>query len=126
MSYLPPRDRDAWFTVRGFVYQVQQTIDRWLALEPSECLELERGEDIDIVSNWTLGDDSSSRLLEQIKHRDGAITLNSPEARAAIANFVDHRNHNPGMRLCFRYVTTASVGRRLGKPKGLPMAQSRF
>ncbi|MEI9935823.1 MAG: hypothetical protein WDO69_01235 [Pseudomonadota bacterium] len=92
------------------MYQVQLTIDRWLRLAPDECLELERGEDIDVVSRWTASDDSADRLVEQIKHRDGSLTLNSAEARSAIANFIEHRKDNPSLCLKFRYVTTASVG----------------
>ncbi len=111
MSFRPARERDAWFTIRGFVYQVELTIDRWLDLEPTEALELERGEDIDIVANWTISGDSAERLLEQVKHRDASITLNSSEARSALANFIEHRNHNPEVKIRFRFVTTAPVGR---------------
>ena len=41
-------ERDAWATIRGYVYQVDLTIQRWLELEPGFELELERGEDVDI------------------------------------------------------------------------------
>jgi hypothetical protein len=34
------RDRDAWPTIRGFVYQVDLTIQRWLSLSDNEYLEL--------------------------------------------------------------------------------------
>lgn len=44
------RDRDARAAVRGFVYQVDLTIDRWLHLQADQVLELERGEDIDLVT----------------------------------------------------------------------------
>jgi len=45
-SFQLVRDRDAWATIRGYVYQVDVTIDRWLDLQPGQELELERGEDI--------------------------------------------------------------------------------
>jgi hypothetical protein len=48
--YTPPRDRDAYATIRGYVYQVDLSLLRWLDLEDGQQLELERGEDIDLVS----------------------------------------------------------------------------
>lgn len=47
--FQPPRDRDAWATIRGYLYQIDCTIDRWLHLGTQQCLELVRGEDIDFV-----------------------------------------------------------------------------
>lgn len=110
MAYDPPRERDAWFAIRGFVYQVQLTIERWLQLGPDERLELERGEDIDIVAGWAGSDESMKRLLEQVKHRDSNLTLNSSAARAALANFVEHVSANAGQPLTFRFVTNAAAG----------------
>ena len=49
-SFEPPRDRTADAAIRGYVYQIDRTIERWLKLEPGQILELERGEDIDIVT----------------------------------------------------------------------------
>ena len=43
-------NRDAWSTIRGFVYQVDLTILRWLHLKDNEILELEKGEDIDVIT----------------------------------------------------------------------------
>jgi tetratricopeptide (TPR) repeat protein len=100
------RDRDAWATIRGFVYQVELTIDRWLRLDAEHDLELEAGEDIDIVAQaWNAGDDGPERILEQVKHREVSITLRSPEALAAIASFAEHRAENTGRKLQFRFVT---------------------
>lgn len=96
----------------GFICQVNTTIARWLALKDGEILELERGEDIDVV----YGDVSEEgmnvdRVLEQIKRRTTkALTLKSPEAIEAIAHFAEHRRANPSLRLQFRYITTAPVG----------------
>ena len=44
------KNRDAWSTIRGFVYQVDNTILRWIDLQKNEILELEKGEDVDIVT----------------------------------------------------------------------------
>jgi hypothetical protein len=91
MTFTPSRARDAWFVVRGYVYQIEVTIVRWLALGPNEELELERGEDIDTISAWCATGGDEVRLLEQVKHLDGSVTLNSPTVRATLANFVEGR-----------------------------------
>jgi hypothetical protein len=86
-------------------------------------IELERGEDIDIVQKALLSsDDEQSRLLEQIKRRDQNLTLRSPQAIEALASFYEHLLHNPGLNLTFRYVTNAAVGteRLSPMPERLP------
>ena len=75
-AFKPPRDRDAWAAILGFVYQVDLTIRRWLDLASDETLELECGEDIDLVSASSgFGDEEKERWLEQVKHRQKPITL---------------------------------------------------
>lgn len=74
-------------------------------------MELERGEDVDIVrAEFEDGIINADRVLEQTKRRtSGGLTLNSPEALEAITNFAEHRKLNPNLRLLFRYITTAPV-----------------
>ena len=112
------RDRDAWATIRGYVYQVDVTIDHWLDLQPGQVLELEQGEDIDVVSEaiQATDHDTRQRLLEQVKHRESSLTLRSPEAIAALVNFFEHRLANPGETLRFRFVTNASSGHERHSP----------
>jgi hypothetical protein len=115
----PPSTRDAWNTIRGYVYQVDLTIQRWLDLQPGQILELERGEDIDIVDlvshSPTATPEERSRLSEQVKHRDNSsITLRASQAVTAIAHFVENRRINPDLR--FLYTTNASVGREQKSP----------
>jgi len=105
------RDRDAWPIFRGYVYQVDLTIERWLALAADEMLELERGEDIDLVAGALRANDEAarSRLLNQVKCREARLSLRSPEALEAVANFVEHRTANPQARLRFCFTTNATV-----------------
>jgi tetratricopeptide (TPR) repeat protein len=111
-AFNPPRDRDAWAAIRGFVYQVDLTIRRWLNLAADEILELERGEDIDLVSSSFLaGAEESARQLEQVKHREQPITLLSPAAIFAIACALEHRSANLHAKLRFRFTTNARVGK---------------
>jgi tetratricopeptide (TPR) repeat protein len=110
--FIAPRERDAWATIRGYVYQVDLTIARWLDVEPGDLLELERGEDIDLLSRaiTAQNEEEQRRLLEQVKHREHAVTLRTPAAIAALANFFAHRTANPNVPLFFRYTTNARVG----------------
>src|SRR5438270_225786 len=111
------RDRDAWSVIRGFVYQVELTIDRWLSLQLNQVLELERGEDIDTIQRaMTSAEEEQARLLEQIKVRETSLTLRSDAARAALASFFEHYQANKDLNLCFRYVTNARIGTERDSP----------
>lgn len=108
-----PRDRDAYAVIRGYVFQIDETVDTWLDLNAGELLELERGEDIDLVSRL-IGErsraDVESRLLQQVKHRENNITLRTPAAIEAMVNFWDHRRLNPSVHLRFKFLTNAAAG----------------
>src|SRR5262245_9365084 len=103
------RDRDAQAAIRGFVYQVDLTLLRWLKLDEADLLLPERAEDIDIVAQWMNGGDE--QLLEQVKNLSGNITLNTAAVRGALAGFHEHRAANPGTPLKFRFSTNATVVR---------------
>ena len=96
-EYFPLPNRDASPTIRGFAYQVDVTIARWLTLQPEQSLELEYGEDIDLVSHvLTSTGEIQKRWLEQVKrHETLALTLRTPEILTAIAHFCAHRANNP-------------------------------
>jgi hypothetical protein len=110
--YVLPRDRDAYSTIRGFVYQVDLTIRRWMDLGDDQHLELERGEDIDLVNRAITATtvEETGRLLEQVKHREQNVTLRNPAALEALANAVEHLSTNTGLDLRFCYTTNAWVG----------------
>ena len=119
-------NRDAWAAIRGFVYQVDQTLLRWIQLGEKQRLELERGEDIDVVeiekAFLTTEESEQKRILEQIKHRQSGISLASPVAREAIANFSEHLHRNTdGFELEFRFITNAKIApERPPLPSGVP------
>ncbi|WP_340397442.1 hypothetical protein NST50_29665 [Paenibacillus sp. FSL E2-0202] len=108
-EFMLKRDRDAWATIRGYVYQVDLSIKQWIALEDKQVLELERGEDIDVVSEISKSE-IQERKLQQIKHREKKITLRSNEAIEALINFYDHLQANPEINLTFRFITNAKIG----------------
>ena len=118
ISFEPQSNRDASDTIRGYVYQVNLTIKRWLSLKSGEILELECGEDIDLVSRSL--PNLEQRMLEQVKnYTKSSVTLRSDVAVEAIANFIEHRQNNPELKsnIRFLYTTTASVGRERPLPK---------
>ena len=116
-EFTPGRDQDASATIRGFVYQVELTILRWLGLGANQVLQLERGEDIDHITRAaSAGPAEAARLLEQVKDVQRSLTLHAPGAVIAIGSFCAHRRANPGRDVRFRYTTTASVGREKLSP----------
>ena len=113
MTFVSNPRRDAHATFAGFVFQVNVTILRWLSLKAGEHLELEAGEDIDLIREVSPAPSrKNERLVEQLKQQPSrSLTLRSTDALEAIANFCDHRRSNPGAKLRFRYLTTTSIGR---------------
>jgi hypothetical protein len=106
-SFETVRNRDAYPTIRGFRYQVDQTILRWIELSENEILELERGEDIDLIVGIVGDVEEAGRRLEQVKHLTRSITLKSSASIQAIANAIEHRDGNPELELKFRFCTNA-------------------
>ncbi|UJR83826.1 hypothetical protein [Sandaracinus amylolyticus] len=105
------RDRDAHAVVRGFAYQIDVTLERWLDLDDGEELHLEAGEDIDhIAADVASGAPLGPRTLEQIKDLAKNVTLKSAGAVEAVAAFIEHRANNPTAELRFRFTTTAAIG----------------
>lgn len=114
------RDRDAHAVIRGFAYQIDVTLERWLELSEGDELLLEAGEDIDHVARGLLTGDKDHylRTLEQVKDLSANITLRSAPALEAIASFLEHRTNNPKVHLAFRFTTTAGSGKE--RPTSLP------
>lgn len=121
-AFTPQLNRDASDTIRGYVYQVDLTIERWLSLQPGEFLELECGEDIDLISRSLIGEEE--RRLEQVKNYNSPVTLWS--AVTAIANFVEHRQNNLEQKLKFLYTTTALVTKERPSPEMLKKKEGIF
>ena len=109
------KNRDAHATIRGFVYQVDLTILRWLDLRTNQVLELESGEDIDLVDISPV--ELSKRLLEQVKHRESNITLRSKSVLETIKNAIEHRKNNPRLDIIVRFSTNSNIGREQLLPK---------
>jgi len=110
-SFVSDPLRDASDVFAGFVFQIDLTIQRWLELKDDEILELERGEDLDVIQ-LTGEDVPETRILEQMKRRStSAVSLKSAVALTAVAHFCEHRKNNPSFRLRFRFLTTAAIAK---------------
>jgi len=110
--------RDAFAAIRGYGYQVDHTIMRWLDVRVGEILELECGEDIDLVTPLLGRDEQPMRRVEQVKDLQAHVTLRSPSATVALANAALYRGRAGGNRLRFRYTTSAAVGVEQRSPLG--------
>jgi hypothetical protein len=111
MTFVNDPDRDAWNTIRGFVYQVDLTVQRWITLGDGQILQLEHGEDIDIVAAALSTGEEERRIVEQVKSLQRSVTLRSGATIEAARNFALHRERNPRLNVLFRFVTNATAGR---------------
>jgi len=59
--------RDAWSAIRGFYYQIQLTVQRWLELSPHDQLFCERGEDIEVIRAALGGAPTLEQVFEQVR-----------------------------------------------------------
>ncbi len=115
MTFSPQPGRDAQPAIDGYVYQVVATVLAWLNLVDDQHLELEAGEDFDLVERQAASEASDpARTLQQVHKRSRTITLRSPKTVSAIANFCAHRRTNPDSVLKFRFLSTAKPGREKG------------
>lgn len=113
-------NRDAWATIRGFVYQVDMTIIEWLKLKKNQILELEKGEDIDIV-NFDHDGTEKNREEIQVKRKDIAFSLNDKAILSSILNFVESKLQNPECDLKFRFLTNNPY--KIERPAIIPNGQ---
>src|ERR1019366_3941568 len=90
--------REASGAIAGYVYQVHVTILRWLGLASGEELDLERGEDIDVIQRH-LATGAELRTMEQVKNLSEPVGLRSPSALASLVHFQGHRKANPTHKL---------------------------
>ena len=90
MNFIPISGRDASATIKGYAYQVDVTISRWISLEKDEELQLECGEDIDRIQKQIMeGNAEILRVVGQVRYRQRALRLKSAEALQALNSFTE-------------------------------------
>lgn len=110
-AFVSNPQRDAWKAIKGFCYQIELTVLRWLDLKADTILYCECGEDIDHVKEIINADDKEqTRLLEQVKTRN-RISLGSVEALTALARFREAVDKNRSVCLLYRFSTTATASK---------------
>lgn len=103
--------RQATDTIRGYEYQIWQSVFRWVTLKPNEILFLEKAEDFDVTSD---GEAETTQVKDTM--RSGNVTLNSPSVLDAISNFWRHQKQNPNYFIRFRLLTTSARGLEQSNP----------
>lgn len=103
--------RDATDSIRGYVYQIYQSVLAWINLKDDEVLFLECAEDFDIYTNQTI-------TSTQIKDLTSKLTLRSADVVAALNNFWSLQQDNPQHDIKLRFLTTAIAGYEKGAPLG--------
>lgn len=102
-NYRTDAKRDATDSIRGYVYQIYQSIHAWLSLNENEQLYLECAEDFDVCVGQSV-------IGTQVKDLSGNLTLRSSDVVAAINNFWTLQENNPDHDVSLRFLTTAVAG----------------
>ncbi|HCB1269598.1 TPA: hypothetical protein MYN84_004641 [Klebsiella quasipneumoniae subsp. quasipneumoniae] len=110
-NYRTDAKRDATDSIRGYVYQIYQSIHAWLSLNENEQLYLECAEDFDVCVGQSV-------IGTQVKDLSGNLTLRSSDVVAAINNFWTLQENNPDHDVSLRFLTTAVAGHEKSSPLG--------
>lgn len=104
-------NRDATDSIKGYVYQVYQSVLAWINLKESEVLILEGAEDFDVH-------ETNQVVATQVKDTSSNLTLRSSSVIETLNNFWEHFNKNPTYDVSLRFLATASAGQENGSPLG--------
>lgn len=103
------KSREAVDSIRGYVYQIYQSLLAWISLKDNEILFLERGEDFDIEAGHHI-------LATQVKDtiKSGTVTLKKTSCIEALNHFWGFKIDNPTKKVSFRFLTTSDPGKEQG------------
>lgn len=117
------RKRQAIHTLKGFSYQIWQSVYKWVNLKDGEVLFLEGAEDIDFH-----GPERTETIQVKETQGSGPVTLQTSDVLEAIGHFWEHQKNNPAVTVTFRFLTTAERGhersRHFGALRGLDYWES--
>lgn len=100
--------RQATDAIKGYIYQIWQSLYKWIHLADEEILYLEGAEDFDVLS-------PDKSVTTQVKDLSKTLTLRSPEITEAISNFWKLRQREK-RNVIFQFLTTAEKGQEQGNP----------
>lgn len=111
------RARQAVSSLRGYAYQIYQSLSAWLLLGEDETLLLEVAEDYAVLARDAL---SAVQVKDTAASR--TVTLKSASIRDALNSFWNFQSSNPKKSVKFRYLTTSAIGKEasLSFPDGIP------
>jgi len=98
--------RQAVDCLRGYVYQIYQSLAAWLTLKEGETLLLEVAEDFAVVAKDALRG-------TQVKDtaRSGSVTLKTRSVSNTIKSLWEFQKANPDRNVYIRYLTTSKIGK---------------
>ena len=113
--------RQAVPTIKGYFYQIWQSLLFWSELNDDRQIFLEGAEDIDILS-------FDSAQTVQVKATSALITLGLESTAKALNNYWENKLKNPHIQIEYRYLTTSNRGNEQSDPfngrKGLDVWDS--
>jgi hypothetical protein len=109
--------RQAIASLRGYAYQLHQSLAAWIALPDDATLHLEISEDYAQIARDPASLDAVLTAT-QIKdtRESGCITLNSADVKAAVRNYWALRETNPGKPVRFAFLSTSPIGQERAYP----------
>lgn len=118
--------RQAIAALRGYAYQLHQSLAAWISLPDDATLHLEVSEDYAQIAR---DPESLNAVLTATQVKDtresGSITLNSADIQTAIRNYWALRQANPEKLVRLAFLTTSPIGQEriaaLADGKGLEL-----
>jgi hypothetical protein len=101
--------RQAVASLRGYVYQIYQTLSVWLTLKEDETLLLEVAEDFAVIRKDAL-------RATQVKDTagSGSVTLKTESVSKTIKSLWEFQEANPDKHVTIAYLTTSEIGAEKG------------
>jgi len=118
--------RQAIAALRGYAYQLHQSLAAWIALPDDATLHLEISEDYAQIARdpASLGAVLTATQVKDTRE-SGSVTLNSADVKAAIRNFWGLHQANPDKPVRLAFLTTSPIGQERFAPldggKGLEL-----
>ncbi|ESQ90249.1 hypothetical protein ABENE_12790 [Asticcacaulis benevestitus DSM 16100 = ATCC BAA-896] len=119
--------RQAVAPLRGYIYQLHQSLAAWMKLKPGDLLRLEVAEDYAVIARESQASQSALHTV-QVKDtmNSGRVTLNSSGVQKAIESLWKLRESNPDGEVYLTYLTTSKIGKERDQPlaSGIPGIQA--
>jgi tetratricopeptide (TPR) repeat protein len=98
--------RQAVNSLRGYIYQIYQTLNAWLTLKEDEILLLEVAEDFAIVTK-----DALKGIQVKDTALSGSVTLKTISVSKTIKSLWEFQLANPDKHVTITYLTTSKIGK---------------